>query len=101
MDHDQIDVKADALYKKIRHWIEWQPGWQLGDPKWPDAIRNHTRIEVIKAAHGALEITVEAPDQFSVQAPRETPKSMNEQQMLEAAKRWLGFADYPPNGAAD
>lgn len=99
MDHDEIKAKANALYKKVRHWIEWQPGWVPGDPKFPDAIRNHTRIEIIKPV-GALEIRVEAPDQFNVRAPREDAKTMNEREMLEAAKRWLGFPDYPAKDTA-
>ena len=99
MDRDKTESKAQELYVKIGHWIEWQPRWQLGDPKWPDANKSgSTRIEIIKA-NGALDIRVEAPDKFSVRAPREEPKNMSEREMLDGVKRWLGFPDYPPSGS--
>ncbi len=97
MNQGEVEKKAQELYEKIRDWIEWQPGWQPGNPKFPDAIKSDpTGIAISKAAHGALDITVEGPDQFRVRAPHESAKSMSEREMLDAVKRWLGFAAYPP-----
>lgn len=93
MDRDETVNKAQELYEKVWGWIEWQPEDQK---RGFDVIKSHSRIEVIKPpSRAALDIIVEAPDQFSVRAPRENPKRMNEREMLDLVKRWLGFAAFP------
>jgi hypothetical protein len=85
---NQAEAKAQELYEKIWGWCEGLPKEQQADK---DVIKSHTRVEVIKRSTGALDITVVAPDQFSVRAPRHDPKNMNENELLEAVKRWWGL----------
>jgi hypothetical protein len=87
MDRDEAEKKAQQLYEKISDWKESLPeDLQHG----VDVIKSSgTRVEVIKSADGALEVTVVAPDQFSVRVPRIDPKIMAEKEMWKTVRQWL------------
>ena len=54
MAEGDAQAKAQELYETIRHWIKWQPGWQLSDPKWPDVIQGDpTRVDITKVMQRA------------------------------------------------
>jgi hypothetical protein len=86
MDEEEADKKALELYEKISDWVEGEPDRK---PR-VTVLKSPARVEVIKSAVGALDITVVALDQFSVRAPLSEPKNMGENEMLETVKRWLG-----------
>ena len=92
MDRDEAtSLKAQQVFEKLADWKDTFPdeGWRAVD----DVLKSGTRVEVVKKAVGALEITVEAPDQFMVRVPRGVPRTLAEKEMWEAVRRWVLLLD--------